>query len=128
MAEKDDWAASGREDFINWLEQKHALVRASEEQALAMLKNGDADGYRAKMRQKADTLLSLEAEGMAYLPRLKGKQRLDSQYALEAFSAGARTAIELDSAFYMSALLYPQDHKNGEPDNLALFIDSLKKA
>ena len=56
---------------------------------------------------------------------LSGQEKERVREVLSAFSQNARTALHLDSVFYMSALLYPDDHRKGEPDNLEKLIISL---
>ena len=61
------------------------------------------------------------------LEPLPGETRFNYALALEGFSASARMSLRLNSVFYMSALLYPDDHKPGQPDNLTLCIDRMEK-
>lgn len=106
--------------FISWLKDRHAQAMGRENEALALLAKGDVDGYRSKMREKAEILSRLadDASAAGFAERLAGR--------LRQFSESAATALALNSVFYMSALLYPDDHKKGEPDNLQKFIVSLE--
>ena len=45
---------------------------------------------------------------------------------LEQFSMSASTALRIGSVFFMTALLYPEDHKPGEPNDLDAYIEKLK--
>ena len=58
---------------------------------------------------------------------LPGELRFNLAMALEKFSSSARMALRLNSIFYMGALLYPDDHIKGEPDNLILCIERIEK-
>lgn len=79
------------------------------------------------MCEKAELLIALSDEAKPLLASLPGEARFNLALALERFSGSARNAIQLNSVFYMSALLYPDDHKKGEPDNLQLFIERVER-
>lgn len=112
--------------FIDWLEARHASIMAEERQALALLAAGDKPGYAAKMRAKAESLASLAKDAAPKLAGLPEAQREQILNGLMRFSQSAANGLNIGSLFYMSALLYPDEHKPGEPDNLALFIKRLK--
>ena len=99
----------------------------AERQALARLDAGDTPGYRTLMRQKAELLAAMSQDAKQVLADLPGEARFNFSLALENFSSSARTALQLDSVFYMSALLYPDDHVPGQPDNLALCVDRMER-
>jgi len=44
---------------------------------------------------------------------------------LKRFADSADNALSLDSVFYMSALLYPEDYHEGEANDLELFAEEL---
>ena len=75
----------------------------------------------------AESLAALAEDAKPLLAPLPGELRFNLALALENFAAGARTALRLNSVFYMSALLYPDDHKSGDPDNLTLCIDRISR-
>lgn len=52
--------------------------------------------------------------------------RTEIKAGLTSFERRAAQAYELSSIFYMSALLYPDDYKEGERNDLELFIDRLR--
>ncbi len=111
---------------IAWLRARHGDVMAAEREALARMDAGDIPGYTAKMRAKAESLAALAKDAAPQLASLPEPLRDRLAAALKRFSQSAAMALRLDSVFFMSALLYPDDHKPGEPDNLALFIDRLE--
>lgn len=89
----------------------------------ALHQNSRPDLYRSLMRQKAEMLSSLYADSLPVLTRLPDTDKTNIiKDALYSFAANASTALQLDSVFYMSALLYPDDHVPGTPNNLELFI------
>lgn len=114
-------------DLILWLRNRHADVMATETQALARLDAGDTPGHNELMRRKAELLAAMAEDAKPLLEPLPGETRFNYALALESFSASARMSLRLNSVFYMSALLYPDDHKPGQPDNLTLCIDRMEK-
>ena len=111
---------------IDWLKERHAAIMADEAEALARLKAGDTKGYNEKMRAKAEAVAALAKDAAPVLAPLPEAERERILRGLMRFSQSASTGLKLGSVFYMWALLYPDDHKPGEPDNLALFIDGLE--
>lgn len=110
---------------IGWLKARHAAIMADEAEALARLKAGDTQGYNEKMRAKAEAVASLAKDAAPVLAPLPDALREPVLRGLLRFSQSAAMGLKLGSVFYMSALLYPDDHKPGEPDNLALFIGEI---
>ena len=115
------------ESLIKWLRNRHAEIMAAEAQALARLDAGDTPGHNEHMRLKAELLAAMAEDAKPLLEPLPGETRFNYALALEGFSASARMSLRLNSIFYMSALLYPDDHKPGQPDNLTLCIDRMGK-
>lgn len=113
--------------FLSWLDGEHDRIMDCEHRALEALNNGNTDEYRKLMRQKAEMLANIADAAKPYAaglsPALAGKVL----HVLQNFAGSAATSLQLNSIFYMSALLYRDDHKPGEPDNLEVFIRSLKE-
>ena len=78
------------------------------------------------MTEKARQIANLSDECGPYLEKLPADKKDAYAAEIERFSTSAKAALSLDSVFYMSALLYRDDHKEGEPDNLAVFIEKIK--
>ena len=112
--------------FIEWLTNQHGKILEAETVALENLKLGDAEVYKKKMREKAVAISELFDESKPMLEKLPANKRDEISKGLERFSTSAFAALNLDSVFYMSALLYRDEHKEGEPDNLLAFIEKLK--
>lgn len=108
-------------NFTDWLESRHSEIMGRERQALELMAKGDIAGYRAQMRAKAELLA-----GLADAAVKAGYADSKALAQLRQFSASAATALDLGSVFYMSALLYPDEHKAGKPDNLQKLIATLK--
>lgn len=115
-------------DFVEWVQTLCERIADLEKRGGACVDSGDAEGYRALMREKAEILAGLEAEGRARLATLPSPLRERAGARLRNFSASAQNALSLDSVFYMSALLYPDEHVPGEPNNLEIFRDEVKAA
>ena len=110
---------------LDWLRARHAAIMATEEEALGLLADGDTQGYAEKMRAKAESVATMAKDAAPELLALPEPLRDKISRGLLRFSQSAAMGLQLGSVFYMSALLYPDDHKPGEPDNLALFIERL---
>lgn len=116
---------NAKKQLADWLEKKRVAIMAREKTALELMDKGDVNGYRDKMREKAEMLAALAKEAdAADLPKA-GLAAIRDQ--LENFSANASMALSLNSVFFMSALLYPDDHKPGQPDNLETLIAGLRE-
>ena len=100
-------------------------VTTLEKEAREILqKNYSEESYRAIMRQKATLLASLHklaAPSIAKLPQTEQTNIIDER--LMRFSQSASNALNLNSVFYMSALLFPEDHEEGAPNDLEQFIE-----
>ena len=120
------------ENYAVWLEKANEAVLDKETQAKSRLAGADyADAYKNLMVAKAEIIRQLPQEFQQAFP---GKdpavraawERIMSR--LRDFAAGAENALAVGSPFYMSALLYPDEHQPGEPNNLELLIAELKRS
>lgn len=117
--------------LADFLDSKARAVRAIEAQAEEIIHGtGDQSGYEKAMRQKAEMLAALADEAKTFISALPSP--LPAQLAdaanqhLGDFSANAANALRIGSVFYMSALLYPDEHKPGEPNNLELYAAEVR--
>ncbi len=113
--------------FILWLKKQHEEIMDCEKKAYECLDAGDKAGYSVHMHEKAEKLKDLDRLSRPFLKDLDSGERAEVMESLARFSEGAATALSLDSLFYMSALLYPDDHREGDPDNLQKLIMRLEK-
>lgn len=115
--------------LVDFLLDAASTVKKIEDKAKqAIKKENDSRLYIDLMKQKAEYLVSLLEKAESALAKeanLDERKRVKSK--LESFSKNASTALDLNSTFYMSALLYPDEHKEGEPNNLELLAQSLQK-
>ena len=113
--------------LIHWLsEQAHAIATIEEKAHVALQKEKNPAAYRELMVGKATLLAKLSLDSRPYTKNLPETLATSVNATLMSFSQNAAQALQLDSVFYMSALLYPDDHKEGELNNLQKFIASLK--
>lgn len=108
-------------ELLKWLEDISNQVREIEADALAFLDKNETDKYNQGMRKKAELLVSLSE---AVTPMLEGvNEKIASHVRAELgrFRTNAVRALELDSVFFMSSLLYPDNHRPGDPNNFDLF-------
>lgn len=114
------------EELLEWLRQKHASLKEVEDKALeALHRDNDQISYRELMLDRAEMIAGLDVESARLTTPLADDIREGVESQLRRFAKGARNALRIDSIFYMSALLYPDEHKPGEPDNLERLIKGL---
>lgn len=113
--------------FLDWLDERIIFLRHLEKEAAEVARReGNSDRYRQLMLQKA---LFLEAMGEEAEEPLAGVPAAVSEIArarFACFGKSARQAMDLDSLFYMACLLYPEDHKPGQPNDLEALYSELK--
>ncbi len=113
-------------DLIAFLNAANKKIKALEAQALEFLEQGNNPAHLECMQQKAQLLAGLSTNSQPYLQTLPEGVKREVQERLEAFSKSAARSLEIGSVFFMSALLYPDEHKKGEPNNLEIFIQELE--
>jgi hypothetical protein len=92
----------------------------------ALHSRDDQEAYRELMREKAVVLQQLPEAMAHFLAGMDRRERDAIRERLERFSAGASSALRLNSPFYMSALLYPEDYKQGDPNDLENYVSELE--
>ena len=117
---------AGAAALAAWLEERRRGIADCEQQAiLAIHERRDETAYRALLAARAKQIAALDQESAPLVAALPEAMRETVADTLGDFSAGAETALRLGSVFYMSALLYPDYHTPGEPDNLQKLIAAL---
>ena len=113
--------------LADWLSMEAAEIRDIENRAdSALHKEGDESAYRELMRSKALKLASFAELSRKYLWEA-GLPAADSVLdRIDRFSHSATQSLEIDSVFFMSALLYPEEYKAGEPNDLESFVAELE--
>lgn len=103
------------------------IARCEKEADAAIHKNSDQAGFEQWMVEKTEIIVGLPDEVRESADAVGGEVGRYVMDRLEAFSMSAETAFEMNSPFYMSALLYPHSHKPGEPNNLELVLEWVRK-
>lgn len=116
-------------EFLNFLREQIRQVHEAEAIALHQLHNeGDETGYREGMRRRAELLAGLSANAAPFLDAVSLTRRPMIEHRLDMFSQSARRSLDIGSVFYMSALLYPDDHQPGQPNSLEVWLAELERS
>ncbi len=103
----------------------HDSVMDCEQRALAAGQAGDSDTWRTLMKEKAEKMAAILTAAEPWLKQEDPSTAAMVTDRLKSFAASAKLGLRLDSPFYWSALLWNDDSKPGDPDNLQLFIEAL---
>lgn len=114
--------------FLDFLRDHINRIRETEHTAHSLLheKNDDA-GYREAMRNKAHILAGMHTQARPLLEKMPADRREAIEDRLLAFSQSAQRSLEVGSVFFMSALLYPEDHQPGQPNTLEVWLAELER-
>lgn len=94
-------------------------VRELEKRAgTELFEHGDQQKSADLMRKKAELISELPRIAAPYLDELQPGGREEVEERLESFAAGARRSLAIGSVFYMTNLLYDEDHGPDGPNNL----------
>lgn len=114
--------------LIDFLKEKQRKIKDIEASAAVCLEKGQIADYKKMMYEKAEILADLTDDSLKFLHSIPISEQDKIKSELNGFSINASEALELNSTFYMSALLYPEDYKPGDPNNLEKFISELEKS
>ena len=116
-----------RQCLADWLQERSAAVSDCEQKArVALYTDKNEPAYRQLMEEKAALLASIADGAASLVDALPAPECNRVREILGSFSTNARTSLRIGSVFYMSALLYPDDHQEGEPNNLEKLVASLR--
>ena len=96
--------------------------------AKALHENGDATGHRKLMTEKCLVLESLPEAAEEALAGDDAAGAAALLAGLEDFARRAGMALQLESIFFMGALLYPDDYADGDPNDLERFLERFAAA
>lgn len=113
---------------LNWLIKKNQIVIQKELEAARFLEQGNTEAYVEALRQKAQFLATIADDVPQNDANLPANLAATVSRTVQGFAQGARAALSLNSSFYMSALLYPDEHVAGEPNNLTLLLQQVEQA
>lgn len=114
--------------FIAFLREHVQRLASIETNAQATLhEHNDPEGYRQQMRAKAELLAALPHDAVPHLDAVPMEIRPMVEHRLDMFASSAKRSLDVDSVFYMSVLLYPEDHQQGDPNDLERWLRDLEK-
>ena len=113
--------------LIDFLEEANSQVKQFEADGDAAMANGGQTAFQAELEKKAELLASLGTKAAPLTKAIDGDLGRNIDDRLERFASSAATALRIGSVFFMTALLYPEDHQPGEPNDLETFIAELRK-
>ncbi|MBI9079897.1 MAG: hypothetical protein JEY79_09175 [Pseudodesulfovibrio sp.] len=113
-------------DLIVFLEKTAADVKRLEAEAEILIQSEGQIAFQTKVEDKAEILAALGEKAWRLTERIEGELSNEIARKLEQFSMSASAALRIGSVFFMTALLYPEDHKPGEPNDLEVLIQDLK--
>nr|WP_321257512.1 hypothetical protein [uncultured Pseudodesulfovibrio sp.] len=114
-------------DLIEFLEKTNVDVIRLEAEGEEALQNGGQRDFQIKLEEKAKILSALGENAWKYSEKIEGALGAEISTRLEQFSTSAGAALRIGSVFFMTALLYPEDHKPGEPNDLETYIEDLRQ-
>jgi hypothetical protein len=112
---------------VSALQSAAERIRRLEDEAReALFIRNDPEAHRQKLQEKTMLLMELSELVDPFYDGMPEDVRAEFKTGLNSFAMRAAQAMELSSIFYMSALLYPEDYREGDPNDLELFIDRLR--
>jgi hypothetical protein len=112
---------------VSALQSAAEKIRRIEDEAReALFIRDDPETHRQKLQEKTTLLMELSELVDPFLDGMAKDFRAELERGLYSFAMRAAQARELSSIFYMSALLYPEDYREGGPNDLEFFIDRLR--
>jgi hypothetical protein len=108
------------------LENAAKRIRVLELEAReALFLRDDPQAYRQKLQEKTVILMELPETVAPFYEGMPKNIRTELESGLNSFAMRAAQALELESVFYMSALLYPETYIEGDMNDLESFMDRL---
>ena len=115
-------------DLIEFLEKTSVNVNRLEAEGEALIDTEGQRAFQVKLEEKAEILAALGEEAWKLTEKVEGEIGTEIARTLEQISMSASAALRIGSVFFMTALLYPENHKPGEQNDLETFIGTLKKS
>lgn len=113
-------------DLLEYLEATNEKIKSIEAEGEQVLEAEGQPAFQAKLEEKAKVLAGLSENTWKLVERIGGEQGDEIAQRLEQFSMSASTALRIGSVFFMTALLYPDEHKPGDPNDLEVFMERLR--
>lgn len=112
---------------IEYLEGVSVEVRRLEAEGDDVIGDEGQAAFQAKLEKKAELLASLSDKAARLTAAVGGELGAFIDDRLVQFSTSASTALRIGSVFFMTALLYPENHQPDDPNDLEVFIEELRK-
>ncbi|CCH47332.1 hypothetical protein [Pseudodesulfovibrio piezophilus] len=119
--------AKALNELVEFLAQQATLVHDLEKEGEALLAEKGQRAFQVKLEEKAEILAALGEKAWPLTEAVDGELGKDIARKLEQFSMSASTALRIGSVFFMTALLYPEDHISGGPNDLDILVRELKE-
>lgn len=119
---------SGPKTVVEMIRQTAKTIRELEAQANhALLQQGDKITHRNNLLEKCELLVDMRDRAV---PLVQNNDPLSRRIreGLESFAQRANMAMNVDSIFFMGALLYPDDYQDGQPNDLERFLETIDNA
>ncbi len=112
---------------LKFLRDRADTIRDLEAQAKQELETrGDKDVYDRLLQQKAQLISYLPEELPQEAHSLPPGQKNLVLSELDSMRSRAQQALQLQSPFFMALLLYPQDYREGEDNELESLLRQLE--
>ncbi len=109
------------------LSEQAEKIRELEKKADKILEESyDLDQYRSLLEQKAQMLVALPEAAEPFLSQLPHQTGAAVEQRLNTFARNAQQALGIGSVFFMRQLLYPEDYREGQANDLESFIQTLQ--
>ena len=114
-------------DLIEFLEKTSVDVNRLEADGETLIDTEGQRAFQIKLEEKAEILAALGEDAWKLTEKIEGELGKEISQKLEQFSMSASAALRIGSVFFMTALLYPENHKSGDLNDLEAFIVRLKE-
>ncbi len=115
--------------LLSWLQsQAKEITRLEKAAEIALNNDKNKTAYHRYMVEKAELLSKMFLSARPFYKDASPEIAEIINTTLTGFSQNAMQALKLNSVFYMSALLYPDEHKAGEPNNLEKLVIKIEQA
>lgn len=115
-------------EVVSRLDDIAVQIRTLEAEADILLReHNDPAGAEANFRRKAELLSEMPDSVEDHLEGLAPALREKVEEGVDGFAQRAMMALNQGSVFWMRNLLYPEDYKEGQPNDLERFIESIAK-
>ncbi len=115
------------QNMLKFLEDTAENLRNLESKASDNLYTlGDEEAYKHLQFQKTDVLIDLPNRAQKLLEPLEPELQSLVTKGLRAFADEAARAKRVNSVFYMSVLLYPDEVENSSPQAFDLFVEKMR--